>query len=144
MNNYTAIGLATLLVIVNGLFDHFSPPSGIELTPFVLITTSLIIGFGAKNIHVVLISILTFSFVSLNDILIKLYGGGTHDKEGQDWVFLFMFIGLVPTFFILAIAVLRKKDEKIFNKIVSIVLFIALVVIHSQLFSTLGLGRHYG
>lgn len=143
MNNYIALGIATLTVILNGLIGHFFAPNGIMLTPIILTITSSLICFGTKNIRVIFISILNFLFVALNDISIKLYSGGTHDNEGLGWVHLLLFVGLVPTFGILLSSVLKRDDEKSINKIVAIILFVGLIAIHLQLFSNLGLGRHY-
>ncbi len=143
MNNFIALGIATLTVILNGLIGHFFAPNGIMLTPIVLTITSSLICFGTKNIRVIFISILTFLFVALNDISIKLYSGGTHDNEGLGWVHLLLFVGLVPTFGILLSSVLKRDDEKSINKIVAIIIFVGLIAIHLQLFSNLGLGRHY-
>lgn len=143
MSNYLALGLATFTVILNGLIGHFFAPNGILLTPIILTITTSIICFRTKNIKVIFISILTFSFVALNDISLKLYSGGTHDNEGLGWIHLLLFVGLIPTFGILLSTVLKKKDEKSINKIFAIILFVSLISIHLQLFSNLGLGRHY-
>lgn len=143
MNNYIAIGIATLTVILNGLIGHFFAPNGIMFTPFVLTITTSLICFGTKNIRVIFISILTFLFVALNDISIKLYSGGTNDNEGLGWVHLLLFVGLVPTFGILLSSILKRDEEKSINKIVAIILFVGLIAIYLELFSSLGLGRHY-
>jgi len=143
MNNITAIGLATLVVILNGFIGHFFAPSGIMLTPVVLTIASSLITFGTKNINVIWVSILTFLLVALNDILIKLYSGGLHDNEGLGWIHMLLFIGLVPTFVILLTSIFRRKDETTFNKIIAVAVFPILVIIHIQLFSNFGLGRYY-
>jgi hypothetical protein len=143
MNNITALGLALLTVIVNGLIGHFFAPNGIILTPVVLTITTYLVCFKTKNIKILLISILTFLFVALNDISIKLYSGGGHDNEGLGWVHLLLFVGLVPTFGILLTSIFKRKDEKLTSKIISIILFVGLIVGHLQLFSSLGLGRYY-
>jgi hypothetical protein len=143
MNNTTALGLATLTVILNGLIGHFFAPNGIMLTPIVLTITTSIVCFGTKNIKPILLSVLTYLFVALNDISIKLYSGGSHDNEGLGWIHLLLFVGLFPAFGILLATVLRRKEETVTNKIIAIVLFIGLVVGHLQVFSNLGLGRYY-
>lgn len=143
MNNTTALGLATLTVILNGLIGHFFAPNGIMLTPIVLTITTSFVCFGTKNIKITFISALTYLFVALNDISIKLYSGGSHDNEGLGWVHLLLFVGLVPTFGILLAQVLRSKDETVANKIIALTLFIGLIAGHLQVFSNLGLGRHY-
>lgn len=143
MNNTTALGLATLIVVLNGLIGHFFAPNGIMLTPIVLTITTSLVCFGTKNIKIIFISALTYLFVALNDISIKLYSGGSHDNEGLGWVHLLLFVGLVPTFGILLATVLKHKEETVTNKIIAVVLFIGLIVGHLQIFSNLGLGRYY-
>lgn len=143
MNNYTLLGIATLIVILNGLIGHFFAPSGIMLTPIVLIVTTSLVCFGTKNIRSIFISILTFLFIALNDISIKLYSGGMHDFEGLGFIHMFMFIGLVPASGILLVSILKKKNENSINKILAIVLFAGLIAVHLQLFSNLGIGRFY-
>jgi hypothetical protein len=143
MNNTIVLALATLTVILNALIGHYFAPDGILLTPFVLTITSFLVCFLTENIRVIFISILTFLFVALNDIAIKLYAGGKHDNEGLDWIHLFLFFGLIPTFVFLSIAVFKRKSEKLAIKLMAIGLFIALTYIHLQLFSRLGLGRRY-
>lgn len=143
MNNTTALGLATLTVILNGFIGHFFAPNGIILTPIVLTITTSLVCFGTKNIKIIFLSILTYLFVALNDISIKLYSGGSHDNEGLGWVHLVLFVGLVPTFGILLAIVLKRKEETVTNKIIAVTLFIGLIVLHLQLFSNLGLGRYY-
>lgn len=143
MNNKTALGLATLPVILNGLIGHFLAPTGIMLTPIVLTITTSLICFGTKNIKPILISALTYLFVALNDISIKLYSGGSHDSEGLGWIHVLLFIGLLPTFGILLATIFKNKEETLTNKIIAVVLFVGLIAGHLQLFSSLGLGRYY-
>jgi len=141
MNQRTIISItiATILVITNGLIGHFLPPNGIMLTPVVLIATTSLVCFGTKNLNVIFMSILTYAFIALNDILIKLYSGGTHDSEGSTWILLFLFIGLIPSFIILLIAILTRVDEKPSTKLFGIGFFIALGCLHFQAFGDLGL-----
>jgi len=143
MNNLTALGLALLIVVINGLIGHFFAPNGIMLTPIVLSLTTYLVCFKTKNIKVLFISILTFLFVALNDISIKLYSGGRHDNEGLGWVHLLLFVGLVPTLGILATTIFKRKEEKPSIRILALALFIGLILGHLQLFSNLGLGRYY-
>jgi len=141
--NKTAIGLATLTVILNGLIGHFFAPNGILLTPIVLIITTSIVCLNTNRIRLIFLSALTYLFVALNDISIKLYSGGSHDNEGLDWIHLLLFIGLIPTFGILLVTILRHKEETVTNKIISVLVFVILIAGHLQLFSKLGLVRSY-
>jgi len=143
MSNKIALGIAVLTVILNGLIGHFFAPNGILLTPIVLTITTILVCFGTKNINSILISALTYLFVALNDILIKLYSSGSHDYQGHGWIHLLLFIGLVPTFGILIATVFKRKEESVINKVIAISLFIGLIILHLHFFSNLGLGRYY-
>lgn len=143
LRNTIALGLAALTVISNGLIGHFFAPNGIMLTPFVLTITTLLVCFGTKNIRIIFISVLTYLFVALNDISIKLYSGGSHDSEGLGLINGFLFLGLVPTFLILLASVLISRKENIKNKLIAVLLFFALIAAHLKVFGKLGLGRHY-
>lgn len=143
MSKLTAIVIATLTVLFNGIIDHFFAPYGIMFTPIVLTITSLLIAFGAPKVDLLWVSFLTFLFAALNDVLIKLYGGGSHDAEGQGWIHFLLFIGLVPTTAILLTSIFRRKEERMWRKIVAVFLFGILVVVYLQFFQNLGLGRYY-
>jgi hypothetical protein len=143
MSNKTALGLATLTVFLNGLIGHFFAPNGIMLTPIVLTITTSLVCFGTKNIKIILLSALTYLFVALNDISIKLYSGGSHDSEGLGWIHMLLFVGLLPTFGILLTTIFRNKQETLTNKIIALIMFVGLIAGHLQLFSNLGLGRYY-
>ena len=143
MNNKTALVLAILTVILNGFIGHFFAPNGIMLTPIVLLITTSLICFGTKNVKPIFISILTYLFVALNDISIKLYSGGSHDSEGLGWIHMLLFIGLLPTFGILLAAIFNSKEVTLTNKIIAVFLFVGLIAVHLQLFRNLGLGRYY-
>jgi hypothetical protein len=143
MNNTTALGLATLTIILNGLIGHFFAPNGIMLTPIVLTIMTSLVCFGIKNIKIILLSTLVYLFVALNDISIKLYSAGSHDNAGLGWVYLLLLVGLVPTFGILLTTVIKRKEETVINRIIAVVLFIGLIAGHLKVFSNLGLGRYY-
>lgn len=143
MNNIIALGLATLTIFINGLIGHFFAPNGILLTPVVLIITTSLVVFGTKNIKIIIVTILTYLFVALNDISIKLYSGGTHDSEGMGWIYLLLFIGLVPTLGLLITGIIRQKEEKLVNKLLAFGLFLALITVHLLIFSNLGIERSY-
>lgn len=135
--------IALLIVIANGINGHFQPPQGITFTPVVLIVTTSCVCFGTKNLHVIIISILAYGFIALNDVLIKLYSGGIHDSEGQDWIVLYMLIGLIPSFLVLLAGIFSRTDEKLSNKLLAIGLFIGFSTVHFVEFGDIGLGGNY-
>jgi hypothetical protein len=143
MKNLKILGLATLTVITNGFVGHFFPPTGMSLTPAVLIMTTLLVCLGTKNIGSIWISVLIFLFIALNDILIKLYAGGQHDSEGYEWVNGILLISLVPVSGILLTVIIRRKEENLTKKVIAVILFIGLIMLHFQLFRHLGRGRYY-
>lgn len=143
MKNIIPLIIAVFIVITNGIIGHFFAPNGITFTPVVLTTITYLICFRLKSTKVVLISLLTYIFVALNDFSIKLYSGGTHDYEGLGWVHFFLFIGLIPTSAILSFAIFKNSKEKLSIKIFALFLFITLIIIHLEVFSLLGLGRSF-
>lgn len=141
MKNIIPLIIAVFIVIANGIIGHYFAPNGITFTPVVLTITTYLICFRLKTAKVVLISLLTYIFVALNDFSIKLYSGGTTDYEGLGWIHFFLLIGLIPTLVILSFAIFKKEKEKLSIKILSLILFIILMIIHFQVFSLLGLDK---
>ena len=133
------IAISIGVVITNGLISHYLPPTGILLTPVILIIVAFLICFGTGTMNAIWKSILVFGLIGFHDILIKLYSGGTADSEGQGVIHLFLFIGLVPAFGVLLTSVFRQKQETLKDKIVACLIFPALMSVHLYLFSRLGL-----
>ena len=109
------------------------------MTPIVLTITTCLIVFGTKDVNPIWKSILTFAFVALNDIAIKLYSGGSHDNEGLGWVHLLLFVGLLPTFGFLLIAIVKDKQASTAIKIIGVAAFSLLIIIHLHFLATLDL-----
>lgn len=78
-------------------------------------------------------------FIGLNDIGIKLFAGGIHDYEGLGWIHMMLFIGLVPSLIMLLIGTFRDKNSTIWTKLGAIIIFVALISAHFQLFKKLGI-----
>lgn len=140
LKNCIALGLALLTVGVNGLIGHFLAPGGILLTPLVLALTTALVVFGTEKINAIGLSALTYLFVALNDIAIKLWSGGSHDSPGLGWIHLMLFIGLVPACIFLFRAIVRRRNDSTVTKIIAIGLFAGLIVLHLYMFGKLGLG----
>jgi hypothetical protein len=143
MTNRNTLLIAFGIVILNIIIDHLFAPIGLLLTPIILIVVSFLIAFQTDKIKPIWKSILTFGLVVLHDIGIKLYGGGAHDNEGQGWINMLLFMGLLPTFGILLTSILRDENESVLNLVISAVLFPILIFIYLHFFSDLGIGRHY-
>ncbi len=143
MNNKTALGLATLTVIINGLLGHHFPPSGIFLTPIVMTITTWLVCFRTTSSRAIHRSVLTYLFVASNDISIKLYSGGTHDTEGLGWILALLLVGLFPTVGVLSVAVFKMNQETLKSRSAAIALFFVLIAGHLLMFLKLGLEYGY-
>ena len=143
MSNKIIIILNLILVFLNIIIGHFFAPSGIMITPVLIIVTTLSTCFISENLKPTWKSLLCVLFVFLNDFGIKLYSGGSHDNEGLGWIHLMMFLGLIPSFIILFYSILKNNESSIIEKIISISIYPILITIHLNLFSHLGLGRYY-
>tara|TARA_R110000850_G_scaffold24595_2_gene71856 strand:- start:1015 stop:1446 length:432 start_codon:yes stop_codon:yes gene_type:complete len=143
MSSSKAISLSGIIILANGLLGHFLAPSGIFLTPFVLLALSVIICPLNKEVNIIVRSALLVAAISFHDILIKLFSGGYHDRQGLGWIHMLLFIGLVPAFIILLIGVFKAKNESTINKVVAVLIFPILIWIHFLAFGELGLGRNF-
>lgn len=133
------IFISFVMVAANVALNYFVAPTGITLTPIILVVCAILINTLNAKFDLITRTILTFLIIALNDIGIKLYGGGTHDLEGIEFVHFFLLFGLVPCFIILSICAFRSKENEIFKRIGSLVLFVALICLHLYFFERLGL-----
>jgi hypothetical protein len=143
MKNILALTISLILVLINGIIGHFFPPNGIDFTLILIPTITVIICFASENLSSILKSLSVSFLVIANDILIKLYSGGTHDLEGLEWIHFFMYSGILIGLIILSINVMKNKKENLFIKILSIITFPFLIYIYLQFFYQLGLVRKY-
>ncbi|MGV4477683.1 hypothetical protein ACQ1PV_00690 [Ornithobacterium rhinotracheale] len=140
--NILALGLAFLIVVANAIFGYYFAPDEITITPLVVSLTALLVCFGTKNLRVIYIAVWTYIFLGLNDILIKLFGGGMHDSLGQALINSASWIGLVPVLIILITKLIKTKNiETTTERVKAFILFVILVIIHFVLFLNLGQGR---
>ncbi len=137
------ITLAFILVLANILFAHFVAPTGMMLTPIVIIITTTLVCFKVKNINPITIAVITFGLIALHDIGIKLYSGGSHDRAGLGWVHMLLFLGLVPSYMILVSSIFQNKEQNRKEKLTAAFLFPILIAGHLLLFGDLGLGLYY-
>lgn len=131
-------GLLMPILLLNTVIGHFLPPTGIVVTPAIISIMTGLIVFTDTDFNIFVKSVLSYLFIGLNDIGIKLFAGGRHDMEGVGWIHMFLFIGLVPCFIILLIGVFRDKRSAVDIKILSILVFILLMYLHLERFETLG------
>ena len=126
-----------IIVLINGVIGCFGM-FGILFTPVVIFFTTYTICKEGEKINIILISLFAYLLIALNDVLIKIFGGGTHDNTGLGFILVFTLMGLIPSF-LYFIFTIYKRNEKIGYKIIAILLFVALIGIHHEMFSKLGL-----
>ena len=110
MKNVFIIILGILLILINNYLGHINPPFSISWTPVLIgLITGLIMYFTDFRISVKfgLITILIIS----NDVLIKLFSGGTHDWEGAGWISVFLFIGLIISLILITVYGFTKQKK---------------------------------
>ena len=133
------VGLLTLILLISITIGHFLPPLGILAIPIIITLMTGLIIFTGNGFNILVKSVLSYLFIGLNDIGIKLFAGGIHDSEGTGWIHLMLFIGLIPSSIILFRAVYRDKNVTKWIKTIGILLFILLIIIHLKIFETLGM-----
>lgn len=143
MNKTKTILISLGIILINHLNAHFFAPNGITFTPIVVIIISVLIGQLNDDLKPITKSILLAGLISIHDIGIKLFSGGSHDSQGLGWINLMLIIGVVPSFILLANGVFKTKDEPKINKWNAIIIFPILIWFHLLIFSELGLGRYY-
>ena len=82
-NKILLLLICLVILIVNVLTDHFYAPNGIYFTPIVILITTSLVLFIDQEIDILLKAFLIYFFIALNDIGIKLYGGGIHDLKDK-------------------------------------------------------------
>ncbi|ALJ00726.1 hypothetical protein [Rufibacter tibetensis] len=137
------ITIAFILVIANILFAHSFAPTGMMLTPVLLIIVTTLVCFKVTSINPIPLSLITYGLIALHDIGIKLYSGGSHDSQGLGWVHLLLFLGLVPSYVILVNSIFKDKELNRIEKLTAVFLFPVLIAGHLLLFGDLGLGLYY-
>ena len=130
MINFKIIGIALAIVVLNIIVSHLFAPTGMMLTPIILIIVSSIIAFCTKKLQLIWKSLLTFGLITIHDIGIKLYAGGTHDLEGLGWVNFLFIIGLLPSYGFILITIVQNKQETLIKKIIALLIFPVLIGIY--------------
>jgi hypothetical protein len=132
------ICLLITLLLASIIIGHFLPPGGIFMIPVTISIMTGLILFNDTDFSILLKSVLSYLFIGLNDIGLKLFAGGKSDLAGMGWIHLFLFIGLVPCFIMLLISVFRDKRSSLWIKALSVLIFMLLIYMHLKMFKMLG------
>lgn len=134
-NIYTLILCFTALILSNVL-GHILPPFSIFLSPIIIGGIASLILYNTNFPFLVKILFIT-SFIFLNDFAIRIYAGGTHDGEGNGWIVLFMFIGiLIGLILVLNFGINNKKVKEL---LIGLLLAGSLIYLYISYFGTFGL-----
>lgn len=137
MTNFQKIFIGIILIISSNLFGHFVGIFSIFLTPIVVGTiTYLFLSLDYKliyNIFLIVFAIIT------NDILIKLFAGGSHDSEGEGLISAFFLLGLIVSTAISIIKISLDRKHKLIHRIIIIPLLPALALCYLSYFNIFSL-----
>jgi hypothetical protein len=110
--NIITITIGLTLVTVSNIIGHFAAPFSISVTPILL--TIIIAGINSQlyksNFHLTVAY--NFGILLLNDLLIRLFAGGTHDQEGKAWISLYFIISFVLAFITMTIYSLTTVNNQ--------------------------------
>ena len=134
-NKLLFVILGLTIILISNLVGHIAAPFSIFITPIVL---PLIIGAINNSLYKAnyyLTVFYGFGLLLLNDILVRLYAGGTHDDAGKGWIALFFIIAfgicvLTMTAFAFRLNSLDSTRKKVLNvstKIVFVIILATLV-----------------
>ena len=126
------------ITLISNLIGHFAGPFSISATPIILPLVIGGINFSLYKSNYYLAVIYGFGLLLLNDILIRLYAGGTHDDEGKGWIMLFfIFAFSISVLTMTGFAFLHNKSDTTSKKILSVstkTLFVIVLAILVGLF----------
>lgn len=131
--------LCVAVVVANNLLGHYFAPSGILLTPLVIMAlTGWLLPRHSTYSHSLLRILLLALLICLHDAGTKLYAGGSHDAEGQGFIHLFLFLGLLPASGYIVYGLMRQRAEPVVSRVAAGLLFAAILGLY--LWFSAGLG----
>lgn len=134
--------ISILIVLFHIYIGYFFAPNGITNLPITLILITVLILFFTNFKIYYQCLIIALLFLSV-DIGIKLYAGGTHDSEGQDFQSIFYFVGVIPSLFLIFYRVIKDVEISKISKILIIAAFLIFLYFQNDLLGDLGYGRDY-
>jgi hypothetical protein len=133
-NKLIFVILGLTIIFISNLVGHFAAPFSIFVTPIVLPLVIGPINFPLYKANYYLTVFYGFGILLLNDILVRLYAGGTHDDEGKGWIMLFfIFAFCICVLTMTAFAFRLNKLDTTKKKIVSVSTKIVFVIILATL-----------
>lgn len=142
LQRVSLVSLLILVLMISVTISHFFAPNGILIVPIVMSGIVALIIFTETSFSIVAKSVLSYLFIGLNDVGIKLFSGGRHDMARNGWIHMMLFIGLGLCFIILLIGVFNDKKSNFYAKILSLIIFVGFIYLHVEIFESLGV-IHY-
>ena len=133
-NKLLFVVLGLTIIFISNFVGHFAAPFSIFVTPFILPLVIGAINFPLYKANYYLTVVYGFGLLLLNDILVRLYAGGTHDDAGKAWImlfFIFAFSICVLTMTIFAFRHNKFDTDK--KKVLSVSTKIVFVIISAIL-----------
>ncbi|MDJ0365849.1 hypothetical protein QMK33_11860 [Hymenobacter sp. H14-R3] len=117
MSLLTSSLLALALCLLHSLLDNQDAPSGILFTPLLLLALTLLVNSHGQPRHPLSAAIITAFLLCIHDAGIRLYGGGDHDLEGQGFITLFFFAGLLPSYLLQLFFLARTATTSVLKRL---------------------------
>jgi hypothetical protein len=136
------VSLLIFILLISVTISHFFAPNGILIVPIVMSGIVALTIFTKTTFSIVAKSVLSYLFIGLNDIGIKLFSGGRHDMARNGWIHMMLFIGVGLCLVILLIGVFNDKKSNFYIKILSVIIFVVFIYLHVEIFESLGVIRN--
>ena len=122
------------IIFISNVVGHFAAPFSIFVTPIILPLVIGAVNFSLYKVSYYLTVLYGFGLLLLNDILVRLYAGGTNDDVGKAWIMLFFIIAfcicvLTMTTFAFRVNKLETTKKKILNISTKIVFVTTLAIL---------------
>ena len=122
------------IIFISNVVGHFAAPFSIFVTPIILPLVIGAVNFSLYKVSYYLTVLYGFGLLLLNDILVRLYAGGTNDDVGKAWIMLFFIIAfcicvLTMTTFAFRVNKLETTKKKILNISTKIVFVTSLAIL---------------
>lgn len=140
ISSVTILIVSIIIVLISNYQGAVNPPASITFTPFLIpIITLLNLSLLRMNFFCKF-GIIT-GLIILNDILIRIYAGGTHDSAGNGWIVGMLLIGVIISFVIILLYYFIKEDRKKIRKSywISFSTYFIVLILYLNMFGTFGM-----
>ena len=121
-NNYLLIGI--YVVFFNSVLAFLVQPLGFMIIPICLPIASSFIVFKPNGLGVLAKSLSLVGMISFLDLALKAIPAGPFEAEGQGWIHLFLFMGIIPSFIIYLFGIAQEKEAGADEKWVAVLAFV--------------------